>query len=149
MATAKIIPVGPNEVDLVAELYNQVISPRVDSNFFRRRFLGRHNVCMMVAMIDNQHVGFIIGFELTPTTYFCWVCGVLPDYRRHGIATQLIQAQGAWAVEHDYALIRFECNNQHRPMLHVAITEGYDLVGIRWDTASADNVVIFEKELEA
>ena len=32
-------------------------------------------------------------------------------------------------------------------MLHVAISEGYDLVGIRWETPTASNVVIFEKEL--
>ena len=43
--------------------------------------------------------------------------------------------------------MRFECNNQHRPMLHVAISEDYDLVGIRWDTTSGNNVVIFEKDL--
>jgi hypothetical protein len=65
-----------------------------------------------------------------------------------GISTQLIQAQHAWAQDHDYATMRFECNNQHRPMLHVAITEGYELVGIRWDTESGNNVVIFEKALQ-
>lgn len=148
MATARIFPVGPSELGLVTDLYNQVFSPRQTIDFFRRRFLGRHNVCTMVAMIEDRHVGFIIGFELTPTTFFCWLCGVMNDFRRSGIATQLIQAQHAWAQEHGYATIRFECNNQHRPMLHVAITEGYDLVGIRWDTASADNVVIFEKDLQ-
>lgn len=43
--------------------------------------------------------------------------------------------------------IRFEHQNQHRAMLHVAIHESYDLVDIRWDTAPANNVVIFEKDL--
>ena len=51
------------------------------------------------------------------------------------------------AEDHHYELIRFECRNQHRAMLHTAITQGYDLVGIRWDTHSAANVVIFEKDL--
>jgi hypothetical protein len=32
-------------------------------------------------------------------------------------------------------------------VLHLAITEGYDLVGIRWDIQTAANFVIFEKEL--
>lgn len=43
--------------------------------------------------------------------------------------------------------IRFEHQNQHRAMLHVAIREGYDLIDIRWDTATANNVAIFEKDL--
>ena len=77
----------------------------------------------------------------------CPPARIATDFRRLGICTQLIQAQHAWAADNEYQTIRFECNNQHRPMLHVAITEGYDLVGIRWDTASGNNVVIFEKDL--
>lgn len=147
MANAKILLVGPGELELIAELYNEVFNPRTDLEFFQLRFRGRHNVTMMVAMVDDRHVGFIVGFELMPSTYFSWICGVHPEYRRLGIATQLIQAQQAYAQEHDYATLRFECNNQHRPMLHVAINEGYDLVGIRWDTANGNNVVIFEKDM--
>ena len=147
MATAKIVPVGPAELELVVGLYNEVFSPRQDQEFFRRRFQGRQNVSMLVAMLDDRHVGFVVGFELTPTTYFGWVCGVLPDFRGRSITRQLMQGQQAWAHDHHYDVIRFECQNQHRPMMHAAITEGYDLVGIRWDTNSANNVVIFEKDL--
>ncbi|MEK6675528.1 MAG: GNAT family N-acetyltransferase [Planctomycetota bacterium] len=147
MADAKIVAVGPGELGLITEIYNRVFTPRKDEEFFRRRFQGRHNVSMLVALLDETPAGFNIGFELMPSTYFSWICGVLPDYRRLGVATQLMHAQHALAVEHSYTLLRFECQNQHRPMLHAAITEGYDLVGIRWDTTTACNVVIFEKEL--
>ena len=147
MTNTRIEVVGMGELGLITELYNGVFSPRQDEDYFRRVFLGRHNVSMLVAILDQRHVGFIIGFELTPTTYFSRTAGVLPDFRRLSIATQLMHAQQAWAFEHHYTIIRFECQNQHRPMLHVAISEGYDLVGIRWDSATANNVVIFEKEL--
>ncbi len=147
MATAKVIAVSPTELDIICELYNDVFSPPEDEEFFRRRFLGRHNVSMFMAMLDDQPVGFSIGFELMPSTYYCWLSGVLPDARRLGIATQLMQAMVAFANDHEYGILRFECQNQHRPMLHVAITEGYDLVGVRWDTNTAHNVVIFEKDL--
>ena len=147
MANAKIEVIGLGEVALLTELYNDVFNPPADESFFLRRFLGRRNVSIMVALIDERHVGFTTGFELTPTTYFCWLCGVNPDFRRIGVATQLMQAQQAWAFDHEYSLMRFECQNQHRAMLHAAITEGYDLVGIRWDGATANNMAIFEKEL--
>lgn len=147
MATAKIIPVGLGEVPLLAELYNTVFSPGQGATFFERRFASRHNVSILLAMLDEQHVGFVVGFELMPGTYFIWLCGVLPDFRRLGIATQLMQAQLAWAQDNGYQMMRFECQNQHRPMLHAAITEGYDLVGIRWDTTTGNNVVIFERDI--
>ncbi|MCO6437837.1 MAG: GNAT family N-acetyltransferase [Phycisphaerae bacterium] len=147
MADATIVPVGMGELTLIADLYNQVMSPARDESFFKRRFQGRYNVNLMVAMVEKRHAGFIVGFELMPSTYFTWLVGVLPDFRRAGIGTQLSQAQSAWAREHQYGILRFECLNQHRPMLHLAISEGFDIIGIRWDTATGNNVVIFEKDL--
>ncbi len=147
MATAKIISINPTELDIIAELYNEMFSPGQDEEFFRRRFMGRHNVSMFLATLDEEPVGFAIAFELMPSTYFCWLCGVVKDARRMGVATQLMHAQLAFAKDHAYSILRFECQNQHRPMLHVAISEGFDLVGIRWDTNTAHNVVIFERDL--
>ena len=64
-----------------------------------------------------------------------------------GIASQMMYAVHSWARQHEYESIRFECHNQHRPMLHLAIALGYDIVGIRWDPDRGDNLVIFEKVL--
>lgn len=147
MADAKIDLIGEQDIGVLVDLYNEVFTPPESDAFFRRRFEGRRNVTIMVAVVERRPVGFIIGFELTPTTYFSWLCGVSADYRRAGIATQLMQAQQAWAQQREYSILRFECQNQHRPMLQTAITEGFDLVGIRYDTDSANNVVIFEKDL--
>jgi len=147
MATAKIDVVGPEEIPLVANLYNQVYRPSRDVEFFRRRFLGRYNTLMLVASLDDHPVGFFSGFELKPGVFFSWLFGVLPDYRRNGIATQLMDAVQAWVGQHGYESIRFECHNQHRPMLHLAISQAYDVVGIRWDPDRGNNLVIFEKVL--
>ena len=147
MATARIEAISPTDLDIISDLYNEMFSPPQDEEFFRRRFMARHNVCMFVATLEQDPVGFAIGFELMPSTYFCWLCGVIKDARRLGIATQLMHALMAFAQDHEYTTVRFECQNQHRPMLHVAITEGFDLVGIRWDTNTAHNVVIFERDL--
>ena len=147
MATAKIDVVGPEEIPLVANLYNQVYRPSRDAEFFRRRFLGRYNTLMLVASLDDHPVGFFAGFELKPGVFFSWLYGVLPDYRRNGIATQLMEAVQAWVAQHGYESIRFECQNQHRPMLHLAISQTYDVVGIRWDPDRGHNLVIFEKVL--
>ncbi|HWB09499.1 MAG TPA: GNAT family N-acetyltransferase [Pirellulales bacterium] len=147
MANAKIDIVGPDEIPLIAELYCQIYRPAKDTEFFRRRFLGRYNGLRLIASLDERPVGFFLGFELKPSVFFSWLYGVLPDFRRKGIASQLMDAVHTWAAEHGYAWIRFECQNEHRPMLHLAIARGYNLVGIRWDPDLGTNLVIFEKEL--
>ncbi len=147
MATAKIDIVGPDETPLIAELYNEMFRPTHDVEFFRRRFQGRYNPLRLVAALDGRPVGFFTGFELKPSVFFAWLYGVLPEFRRLGIASQLMEGMHAWAREHEYASVRFECQNRHRPMLHLAIAQEYAIVGIRWDPDRGENLVIFEKPL--
>lgn len=147
MANAEIHPVGPGEFELIANLYNEIFRPPQDAAFFHRRLDERRNVLNLVADLEKKPVGFICGYELRPSTYYSWLCGVLPDARRLGIASQLMSAEQAWAQQHGFEMLRFECNNQARPMIHVAIRYGYDIVGIRWDSRNLTNLVIFEKTL--
>ena len=147
MADAIIDMVGPEDLPVIVELYNQIFRPPRDLDSFHRRYRGRYNVLQLVARLGNRPVGFFLGFELKPTVYFAWFYGVVPEFRRQGIASQLMEAVHGWARLNDYESIRFECHNQHRPMLHLAIALGYDIVGIRWDPDRGDNLVIFEKVL--
>jgi GNAT superfamily N-acetyltransferase len=147
MADAIIDVVGTEELPLIVELYNQIFRPQRTIDSFRRRYLGRYNVLQLVARVSDRPVGFFLGFELKPDTFFAWFYGVLADYRRSGIGSQLIEAAQSWAAQHEYEVIRLECNNQHRPMLHLAIDLGYDIVGIRWDADRGSNLVILEKIL--
>src|ERR1041384_7071353 len=147
MADAIIDVVDLDELPLIVELYNQIFRPPRTVESFRRRYLGRYNILQLVAKVGDRPVGFFLGFELKPLVFFAWFYGVLPEFRRQGIASQLMDAVHSWALQNDYESIRFECHNQHRPMLHLAIALGYDIVGMRWDPDRGDNLVIFEKVL--
>ena len=148
MAERKVEVLGLGDVPLITDLYNQIYKPRRDEAFFKRRFLGRYNPVIMTAIVDGNPVGFFLGFELKPSVFFEWLYGVLPHYRRQGIAAQLMDAANAWAKQHEYTSSRLECHNQHRPMLHMAIKAEYDILGIRWDPDRHANLVIFEKALQ-
>ena len=147
MADAIIDIVGPEELPDIVKLYNQIFRPMRDLESFRRRYLGRYNIVQMLARLNERPVGFFLGFELKPTVFYAWFYGVLPEFRRQGIASQLMDAVHDWAKQNDYESVRMECHNQHRPMLHLAITSEYDIVGMRWDPDRGDNLVIFEKVL--
>src|SRR5262245_10135191 len=147
MADAVIDRVGPEDLPVICTLYNQIFRPTRDVTAFKRRFRGRYNTLMLVARLDERPVGFCLGFELKPNVFFGWFYGVLPEYRRQGIASQLMEAVHSWAKLNDYEYIRFECHNHQRPMLHLAIERGYDIVGMHWDPDRGDNLVMFEKTL--
>ena len=46
-----------------------------------------------------------------------------------------------------YGIIRFECFNNQRPMLHLAINQNYEIVGLRYDADSGTNLIILEHDL--
>ena len=147
MADAIIDIVGQEDLPVIVDLYNQIYRPPRDVESFRRRYLGRYNVLQMIAWIKDRPVGFFMGFELKPSAFFAWFYGVLPDFRRQGIATQLMEAVHEWARDHEYESVRLECHNSARSMLHLAIALDYIVAGIRWDPDRGDNLVIFEKTL--
>jgi GNAT superfamily N-acetyltransferase len=147
MADAVIDIVGPEELPVIVRLYNQIFRPGRELASFQRRFVGRHNILQMVARMGDRPIGFFLGFELKPKIFFGWFYGVLPDFRRQGVAAQLMEAVHDWAKLNEYDAIRFECHNQHRPMLHMGIALGYDIVGIRWDPDRGANLLLFQKQL--
>jgi len=149
VADATIDIVGQDELPTIVEMYNQIFRPPREEESFLRRYRGRYNILQMIARMEDRPVGFFLGFELKPTVFFSWFYGVLPEFRRSGIASQLMDAVHDWARQQDYESIRFECHNHHRPMLHLSIALGYDIVGMRWDPDRGDNLVIFEKVLSA
>lgn len=147
MANAEIVILGPGELRLICDLYSQVFRPSRPEEFFRRRLNGRTNPLILLAQIEGRPVGFAIGYENKPRTFYCWLIGVLPDFRRSGIASQIMEAMASFSREHEYTTIRFECFNWQRPMLHLAIAQDYDIVGLRYDRDSNANLIILEQDL--
>lgn len=147
VAQADIIIADDKLLPRAVELYNAIFRPKREVDFFKRRFMGRYNTLTLLARMDDKPVGFWIGFELKPGMFYHWLGAVLPDVRRHGIGRQLQEAQQAWAKDHGYEYVRCECMNHQREFIHFAITLGYDIVGIRWDSTHADNLIVFEKNL--
>ena len=147
MAQAEIIIADDKLLPMAVDLYNSMFRPKREADFFKRRFMGRYNILTLLAKMDDKPVGFWVGFELKPQMFYHWLGGVVADIRRHGVARQLHEAQCAWAKDHGYEYVRCECMNHQREFVHFAVTMGYDIVGIRWDSTHADNLVVFEKTL--
>jgi GNAT superfamily N-acetyltransferase len=147
VAQADIIIADDRMLNQAVELYNSIFRPRYEVDHFKRRFMGRYNVLTLLARMDDKPVGFWIGFELKPGMFYHWLGGVLAEVRRHGVGRQLQEAQQAWAHDHMYEHIRCECLNHQREFIHFAIALGYDIVGIRWDSTHADNLIVFEKNV--
>ena len=147
MADAQVDVLGLGELPLVAGLYGEIFTPARDADSLKRHFIGRYNELVLIASQDDRPVGFYLGYEADPRAHFGWLLGVLPDARRQGVASQLLDAAEEWARNHQYETLRCEVHSHARAMQHMAIAREYDITGLRWDPDVGTNVVIFEKPL--
>jgi GNAT superfamily N-acetyltransferase len=147
MADAVIDVLERDELPQLVELYNQVFRPTRTEETFRRRCLGRYNVLPLVARVKDRPVGFFLGFEQEPDMFLGSTWGVVPDARRAGVGSQLLEAAQEWAGERGYETFRLECPNRQHPMLHLALNLGYDVVGTRADAGPGLTMVMLEKQL--
>ncbi len=147
VAQADIIIADDKLLYQAVELHNAIFRPKREQDFFKRRFMGRYNALTLIARVQDRPVGFWIGFELKPGMFYHWLGAVLHDFRRQGVGRQLHEAQQAWARDHGYEYTRCEAMNHQREFIHFGLAMGFDIVGVRWDSTHADNLVVFEKNL--
>lgn len=137
--------IDPKDVGTIAHLHNEIFRPERTPERIARRLDGRKNVLVLAANHKNDAIGFYVGFELKPATHFAWMVGVRQDWRRQQVASRLMEYAANWAARQGHNTMRFECHNGHRAILHFGISAGYEIVGLRWDLDSGQNLVIFEK----
>ncbi len=102
---------------------------------------------VLIAEAAGEPVGFRAGKRFSSDTFAVWLAGVLPSYRRRGIASALYLHQKEWLRAQGYVFLRTHVRNSNRVMLRVLIDNGYDVVGVIEDGDLARHKVVFVKRL--
>lgn len=147
MPDATIDRINPTDLDTITHLYNSIFRPERDGAWIQRRMGVPEHTLVQVARIGDDAVGFYCGYESRPCTHRAWLVGVVPELRRGGVASQLMDAAEDWSRTQGYKHLRFECSNRVRPFMHLGIANDYDIVGLRFDHELMTNLVMFEKRL--
>lgn len=148
LAQAEIIIADDALLPEAVDVYNEVFRPKQDIAYFKRFLLGHYNTLVLIAKVNERPVGMWVGYEDRPGLFRHWIGAVHPDFRRAGIARQLMEAQHSWAAEHGYEAVRGEANNRQREWLQLAINAGFDVVGVRYDGDHAENTIVLERSLQ-
>lgn len=82
---------------------------------------------ILVAKLDGVIVGYKVGYQLTAETFYSWLGGVIPQYRKQGIATLLLSYQEQWVLNAGYKQIKVKSMNRFPGMLKLLIANGYEI----------------------
>lgn len=113
----------------------------------RWRLTHMPDASVLAVRDGEQMVAFKAGYAVSDTKYYSWLGGVLPDYRRRGLASALMERQHAWLRARGYGMVETATNQDNRAMAAANLKHGFLIAGTR---RNPDNTqILFLKALDA
>ena len=85
----------------------------------------------LVAEWDGGLVGFKVGYQSDRTeTFYSWMGGVVPEFRKFGVATALADFQESWAMEKGFKDIFFKTRNRFPAMISFGLNRGFKIIKV-------------------
>jgi ribosomal protein S18 acetylase RimI-like enzyme len=118
-----------------------------DEKVYETRLFNTKSL-ILVALADDTPVGFKVGYQRDKDgSFYTWIGGVLPDYRKLHIAQKLADAQEAWAIKEGFNAIVLKTRNRFRGMLLFAIKNGFCVETVEQKETIEDYRIILRKKL--
>lgn len=103
----------------------------------------------LVASINHKVVGYKLGYYTSNTEFYSWLGGVIPEYRKAGVANKLRLEQESILANNNVSTISVKSMNRFPNMLQMLISKGYAIEGYE-DNGNPDNSkILFIKHLGA
>ena len=135
-------------LDEIVSLYHRIpeFTLPVDNAALQQR-IGASAACALIAYVGEKPAGFKLGYALDKDTFYSWLGGVLPAYRRDGVAQALLEAQETWAKEKGYKSISVKTRNSFPAMLMMLIKNGYQVIELEKKGEVVDYRLVLRKTL--
>jgi GNAT superfamily N-acetyltransferase len=130
-------------------VHQQIPEFQTDSttyNELNERINNVKHPLILVAYVDNQPVGYLIGYERY-SSFYIWITGLLPNYRRQGIFVQLMDQVEQWAIKESYKSLTIKTRNCFKSMLRFLISNDFKLIDIEKKHSVDTHRLILEKQL--
>ena len=112
---------------------------------YEKRLLGVPHL-ILVAYLDGQAAGFKVGYE-RDGRFYSWMGGVLPAFRKMGVAKALADYQEDWARSKAYREVAFKTRNYLKPMLIFALGNGFEIESVEAKAQRKDNRIWLVKDI--
>ena len=118
------------EIQQVAELERQIfpVSPHSPEEL-KYEMGNKTNLVTLFAEQEGQVVGYKIGYERKKGVFYSWIGGVVPEFRRRGLARQLMATQHQWLKEQGFQRVQTQTGNEFSAMLCLNIKSGFLIKG--------------------
>lgn len=127
-------------------IFYQSIFAKTDLEKFSQRINSAEKLFTVLAFSDNDIVGFKLGYQIDPTKFYSWIGGVKSEFRKQGIADELMKRQHLWCKNCGFQIIQTKTKNTFKPMLILNIKHGFDIIQLQRNERNEIKIVL-EKSL--
>ena len=129
------------------EALNAAVFSTVAPQYVSWRMSSMPDVSAFLAIASGRIVGFKVGYAMSQRKYYSWLGGVDPAFRRHGIASALMQRQHEWIAVRGYTVVETSANQENTAMAQANLRHGFSVCGMRVEAARTQ--VLYSKSLGA
>src|SRR5260221_243624 len=96
-----------------------------DKTYFENRYKNKEKL-LLTARQETTNVGFVVAYDRDKDgSLYCWMAGVIPQYRSQGAFGLLMKFMDKWAKENGYNKIKVKTHNNFRQMLMYLVKNGF------------------------
>ena len=143
----KNIQIKEDSIDVAIKVNGTIteFDNHYDKSYFEDRYKDSAKL-ILVAYVDNQPAGYMVSYDKNKDgSFYCWMAGVDPLFRRHGLLNQMMQYLFDWAKNNDYSKVTIKTRNNRREMLSYLVKSGFNFVEVHPQASVKDNRILLEK----
>ncbi|MCF7858404.1 MAG: CYTH domain-containing protein [Candidatus Cloacimonetes bacterium] len=99
-----------------------------------------------IAYWQGEEAGFLVGYSIN-NSFYSWMGGVLPQFRRNHIAKELFQRQRNWAQRKGFDAINIKTRNKYKAMLSFLLSDGFIIQDLEKKELEMENRIHLKKIL--
>jgi GNAT superfamily N-acetyltransferase len=120
---------------------NKVLRP-MNSEDFLSKIRDQKNLLVLTCRIDQNIVGFKVGYEKDQATFYSWLGGVDPQYQRLGVASALMRAMEDWCRLNSYCTLETKTTNDNKAMIVLNTLSGFDIIDVKLDAKGIRKILM-------
>lgn len=137
---------GPSELLWVHERIPE-FPGHASLEFYTERLKDRLYLAL-VAEKGGELLGFKVGYQSDTTdSFYSWMGGVRPEFRKQGIANALAEYQEEWASGKGFGYVYFKTRNRFPTMIMFGLKRGFKIMEVLPKGGVEDYRVVMRKKL--
>lgn len=133
-------------IELIHHFEQQIFPKPFDIAKIRQKLSDKKSL-LLVAYVGQMPVGFKLGYSLKDSVFYSWLGGVLPNFRKIGLAKALMHIQHQKIEAMGFKTVQTKTKNSFQEMLILNIKTGFSIIEVYQDPRESEPTLVLEKKL--